>query len=59
MIIDIDNRKYDIILHDLMHVAEYMHRTGQHFDEVNMEMYRKRLMEIKEELRENTETKDD
>jgi len=58
MNIVLDNLQYDLILHDLMHIAEYMHKTGQHFDERNMEMYRKRLMEIKEELRENTETKD-
>lgn len=54
MIINLDNLRYDIILHDLMYIAKYIESTG----DKNAVMYQKRLMDIKEELRQNTETKD-
>lgn len=58
MIIDMDTLQYSILLHDLDHIATYLDKCSSHFDEANMKMYKNRLLEIKSELRESTETKD-
>jgi len=58
MLINLDNLQYDILLHDLDHIAAYLDKVAPLFDEVNMKMYKNRLLAIKAELRESTETKD-
>jgi hypothetical protein len=52
----LDDVKYNVLIHDLVHISNYLGSTSEHFDETNMLMYRKRLIEIRQELLENTES---
>ena len=50
--------KYNILLHDLTHIANYLDKTSTFFDESNMLMYKRRLGELRQELIDHTDTKD-
>jgi len=58
MEINIDETKYNILIHDLVTISTYLGSVANSFDEFTMLEYKNRLLEIRQELIENTETKD-
>jgi len=58
MLIELTDNQYDALLHDLRDIAFYLKKTSEYFDEEGMKNCYIRLIQIKEELRQCTDTKD-